>query len=74
MCSPHKGPFLLFGVRVQVSRIPRVETWVKIATLTFSVNGFVGAKNVDLKAVMVGPAFGVPDLAVALSLDIATQQ
>lgn len=42
--------------------------------LTFRIDGFVGAKNVDLEAIMVGRAFVIPEFAVALLLDIATQQ
>lgn len=42
--------------------------------LIFCIDGFVGAKNVDLEAVMIGPAFLIPEFAVALLLDIAAQQ
>ena len=59
-------------MRAQVSRV--CGGFGKISTLTFRINGFVGAKDVDLKAVMVGPAFGVPEFAVTLLLDIATQE
>lgn len=59
-------------MRAQVSRV--CGGFGKISTLTFRINGFVGAKDVDLKAVMVGPAFGVPEFAVALFLDTAAQQ
>lgn len=47
---------------------------VRIATLTFRIHSFVGTKDVDLKAVMVGPAFGVPEFAITLFLDITAQQ
>ena len=65
---------MLFRVKIQVSSMPGVKAWIKISTLTFSINGFVRAKNVDLEAVMVGPAFGVPEFAVALFLDVTAQQ
>lgn len=74
MCSPHTGLSLLFRVKAKVSRMSRVRAWIGISMLTFGVNGFVGAKDVDLKTVMVGPAFVVPMFAVALGFDIAAQQ
>lgn len=74
MCSPHTRLSLLFRVNAKVSRMSRVKAWIRMSVLTFSVNGFVGAKDVDFKAVEVGPTFDVPEFAVALFLDIAAQQ